>query len=76
MSISQSRLRKALEFDENSINFEPRLASGWEQLNDKTLQITLKKGIQFTNGEPFDAESVKFSIEVMTKATAYAYMGT
>lgn len=33
------------------------------QINDKTLQFKLKKGIKFHNGEPFDAQAVKFSIE-------------
>lgn len=42
---------------------EPRLATQWKLLNDQTWQLSLRKGVQFHNGEPFDATAVKFSIE-------------
>ena len=34
------------------------LAESWEYLDDKTLQMKLKTGITFHNGEPFNAQSV------------------
>ena len=39
------------------------LAENLIMLDDTTLQINLKQGINFHNGETFDAESVKFTID-------------
>ena len=46
-------------------DFEPRLATEWKQLDDTTLQMKLRPGVTFTNGEPFNAESAKISIEMV-----------
>lgn len=43
----------------------PGLAESWSIVDDKTLEFKLRKGIKFHNGEDFDANSVKFSIERM-----------
>ncbi len=40
---------------------EPLLATSWKQLNDTTWQFKLRDGVQFSNGEPFDADAVKYS---------------
>ena len=37
----------------------PRLATGWRWLDDRTLEMTLRQGVQFHNGEAFDAASVQ-----------------
>jgi peptide/nickel transport system substrate-binding protein len=50
-----------LEFFPTEI--KPNLATSWKALDDTTWEIELRKGIVFTNGEPFDANSVKFSID-------------
>jgi peptide/nickel transport system substrate-binding protein len=41
---------------------EPQLATGWEQLDEVTFRFTLRRGVTFHNGEPFDAEAVRFSL--------------
>lgn len=41
----------------------PHLAKQWTVLDDTTIEFTLRTGVTFHNGEPFDAESVKYSIE-------------
>jgi peptide/nickel transport system substrate-binding protein len=41
----------------------PLLAESWELLDDVTWQFTLREGASFSNGEPFNAEAVQFSIE-------------
>jgi len=41
----------------------PLLAESWKNVDDKTWQFKLRKGVQFTDGEPFNADVVKFSIE-------------
>ena len=42
----------------------PLLAESWEVSPDlKTYTFKLKKGVKFQNGEPFNAQAVKFSFE-------------
>jgi peptide/nickel transport system substrate-binding protein len=42
----------------------PRLAAAPpEQVNDTTWEFQLRDGVSFTNGEPFDAASVVYSLE-------------
>jgi len=41
----------------------PELATSWQQLDPTTWQFDLRRDVTFHNGEPFDAEAVKFSIE-------------
>jgi peptide/nickel transport system substrate-binding protein len=44
-------------------NLQPRLAERWQILSPTTIRFFLRKGVTFHNGEPFDAEAVKYSIE-------------
>ena len=42
----------------------PALATGWEVLDDGTrIRFALREGVTFHNGEPFDAEAVKFTFD-------------
>ncbi len=42
----------------------PLLAEGWEVSPDlRTYTFKLRKGVKFQNGEPFNAQAVKFSFE-------------
>ena len=41
----------------------PGLATGWQWLDDRTLEVTLRQGVTFHNGEIFDAEIVKLNWE-------------
>ncbi len=40
----------------------PALATNWRPMNDHTVRFQLRKGVVFQNGEPFDAESVRYSV--------------
>jgi peptide/nickel transport system substrate-binding protein len=39
----------------------PGLATGWRWLDDRTIEMTLRQGVTFHNGEIFDAEIVKLN---------------
>ena len=41
----------------------PWLATEWHSVDDLTWEFKLREGVTFHNGEPFNAEAVKFSIE-------------
>lgn len=45
----------------------PRLATAWRWLDDRTLEMTLRQGVTFHNGEVFDAEIVKLNFEENTR---------
>jgi peptide/nickel transport system substrate-binding protein len=46
-----------------TMELEPLLALSWEAVDDLTWQFKLQKGVEFTNGEPFNAETVKYNVE-------------
>ncbi len=43
--------------------WRPMLAVSWKRVNDTTFQFKLRENVKFHNGEPFDAEAVKFSVD-------------
>ncbi|MCC7161991.1 MAG: hypothetical protein IT331_05835 [Anaerolineae bacterium] len=52
------------DFDGNLV---PGLATSWTIVDDKTIEFKLREGVKFHNGEDFNADSVKFSLERMQK---------
>ena len=47
----------------DTADYVPWLAESWEQIDDLTWHINLRQGITFHNGEPFNAEAAKYSID-------------
>ena len=41
----------------------PMLAASWRAVDNLTWEFKLRSGVRFHNGEPFNAEAAKFSIE-------------
>ena len=41
----------------------PNLADSWEWKDDRTILLTLRKGVKFHDGTDFDAEAVRYNIE-------------
>ena len=41
----------------------PRLATSWQWLNDRTLEVKLREGVRFHNGEVFNTDIVKLNWE-------------
>jgi peptide/nickel transport system substrate-binding protein len=44
-------------------DFIPWLATSWKPIDDRSWEFRLRQGVKFHNGEPFDAQSVKFTFE-------------
>src|SRR5438270_13475623 len=54
---------KLIELDA-SLNYVPQLATAWVWSADAlSLTLTLRAGVTFHDGEPLDADAVKFNIE-------------
>lgn len=49
--------------DPKTYEAKPLLATSHELVNDTTWEIRLRKGVTFSNGEPFNASSVKYTLE-------------
>ncbi len=48
---------------DEDMNLVPGLALSWEALDDTRWEFRLREGITFHNGEAFNAEAVKFTLE-------------
>ncbi|WP_311949199.1 ABC transporter substrate-binding protein [Halomonas piscis] len=53
---------------DQSLNFEPRLATDWEQVDDTTMRMTLRDDVTFHSGNPFTAEDVVWTIERLKRS--------
>jgi peptide/nickel transport system substrate-binding protein len=66
-SVHESVLRNMYEplltLSHDLKQLEPVLAASYRQLDPRTIQFKLRQGVKFHNGEDFDAESVKFTVE-------------
>ena len=46
----------------------PCLAESYRFLNNGSILLSLRKGVTFHNGEPFNAKAVKFSLNLLKKS--------
>ncbi|MEM6761242.1 MAG: ABC transporter substrate-binding protein [Pseudomonadota bacterium] len=58
-----------LDYD---MNLVPGLATGWERTAPETFQFTLREGVTFHDGTPFNAEAAKNSLERVIALLPYA----
>lgn len=56
-------ISETLVFRDAEGELEPGLALSWENIDETTWRFTLRPDVTFSNGEAFDAEAVKYSIE-------------
>lgn len=54
--------------------WQPALATEWEQIDPLTMQLKLREGVKFHNGEDMTADDVVFSLNRMYQATFPPYM--
>ena len=54
----------------------PALAERWERPDELTWKFYLRKGVTFHNGNPFNAEDVKFSFERLSNPEVSEFLNT
>ena len=54
---------KLVERDQETKEIKPHLALSWKVLDENTWEFKLRRGAKFHNGEPFNAQSVKYTLE-------------
>lgn len=55
---------------------EPALATAWKRVDPLTTEFSLREGVAFHDGEPFDGGAVKFSLErLMDPKTGFPAAG-
>lgn len=71
VNVVQNLYGTLTEFDQE-LNVVPGLAESWEASEDGlAVTFKLREGVTFTDGSPFDAQDVKFSLEaIMDEETA------
>lgn len=52
-----------LIFQTEELDLIPGLAESWEEVDDRTFEFKLRKGVKFHNGEELKASDVKFTLE-------------
>ncbi len=62
MNVTGNIFDRLLQYDED-MNIQPMLATSYEVLDDHTWRFHLREGVTFHNGEPFNAEVVKFTLD-------------
>ncbi|MBL8023640.1 MAG: ABC transporter substrate-binding protein [Elusimicrobia bacterium] len=61
-TLLQQMLEGLVRFDSEA-NIVPSLAKSWERVSPLRMRFHLRHGVRFHNGEPFNAESVRFTLE-------------
>jgi len=53
--------------DPKTNEYKGSLATSWKWIDDKTLELELRKGVKFHNGEEFDADDVVYTLNFVSK---------
>jgi len=72
-NVSGQVVERLVTFSPDSLGFLPELAIRWEKTAPDTLRLTLRRGVQFTNGEEFNANTARYSLEQMLRAPSLAF---
>ena len=54
---------RLVHFKFDSLEFTPGLATSWEFTDETTLVFTLREGVTFHDGTPFNAEAVAYNVD-------------
>ncbi|HEV7700268.1 MAG TPA: ABC transporter substrate-binding protein [Pyrinomonadaceae bacterium] len=58
-------MSRLVELDHSTQKFVPGLAESWTSEDGKTVSVTLRSGLQFSDGHPLTADDVVFTVTAM-----------
>ncbi|TMJ29482.1 MAG: ABC transporter substrate-binding protein, partial [Alphaproteobacteria bacterium] len=53
--------------DPKTNEYKGQLATSWKWIDQKTLELELRKGVKFHNGAEFDADDVVYTLNFVSK---------
>ncbi|WP_339149375.1 MULTISPECIES: glutathione ABC transporter substrate-binding protein [unclassified Sutcliffiella] len=62
-NIIYQKVYETLVMTNKDMEIEPLLATEWQQLDEVTWEFSLKEGVSFHDGTPFNAEAVKVTFD-------------
>lgn len=62
LRVSRNIVEALVNRDPQTGEIVPELALSWQQVNDTTWRFMLRQGVQYQNGEPFNAEAAAYGI--------------
>jgi peptide/nickel transport system substrate-binding protein len=62
-NIQQHFYERLADFGAHPGEYEPRLAVSWKRINPTTEEYTLRRGVTFSNGDPFTSADVRFTVD-------------
>ncbi len=68
-AIQQNIFDTLIDLDREYEPTVPALATAWTYVDDVTLEVELREGVTFHNGQPFTADDVVFTFERIMDAT-------
>jgi peptide/nickel transport system substrate-binding protein len=71
-SVFAQIVEQLVVFDAERAVVRPWLATSWRWLDPTTLEMQLRRGVSFSNGEPFDAAAARYSLELLFRAAPYS----
>jgi peptide/nickel transport system substrate-binding protein len=52
-----------LAYDTANRKVAPQLAESWKQVDDKTIEVTLRQGVKFQDGQPLTVDDVMYTFQ-------------
>jgi peptide/nickel transport system substrate-binding protein len=64
--IDRAVMDPLVAYDVKTKTYKGQLAESWTSVDDKTIEIKLRQGVKFSDGTPFDADDVVYTIGYVT----------
>lgn len=74
LNAGRQMVESLLMMDNDNMTILGQLATDWRRIDEYTVEFDLREGVFFTNGEPFNAEAAKFSLELQAEEPAMSGM--
>lgn len=73
-SVALNYAEGLVELDKDN-HFIPCLAESWKWIDERTIEFSLRRGVTFHNGEPFNSEAVRLNWEAYNKLKNPSFPG-